>query len=242
MIASIATTAPSMSSESVCGERQHGRRVHRDQAVELVALRPQDHRHDRADQRELDQALDEIHQRDLGEQPLEAGPERDLGELRLEASADHTSRCCTCCRRSPRASAAANGSAIAAIVPIPSFCMMTMRPRPSTGIACAWRSSPRSMPFMPLLIAPENDSRIRVAAPRTNQVLTSWLLTTSPRSSASSSRFWVGSSDLLGIVLFVGHRRYLTNRAQARAARLRHSRGSFPSWRRPRAAGSGSRS
>src|SRR5436853_7524882 len=42
---------------------------------------------------------------------------------------------------------------------------------------------------------PENASRMSVAPAITNQVLTSWLLTTSPRSSASSRRFWVGSSD-----------------------------------------------
>ena len=39
----------------------------------------------------------------------------------------------------------------------------------------------RSVVVTPVLIGPENVSRISVAAPSTNQVLTSWLLTTSPR-------------------------------------------------------------
>src|SRR3569623_2386922 len=43
---------------------------------------------------------------------------------------------------------------------------------------------------------PENDSSTRVAQAMMNQVLTSWLLTTLPRSSASSNRFWEGSSVL----------------------------------------------
>src|SRR6195256_352007 len=54
---------------------------------------------------------------------------------------------------------------------------------------------PRKVVRSPLPIAPENDIRMSVAAEIMNQVLTSWLLATSPRSSASSSRFWVGSSD-----------------------------------------------
>src|SRR5450631_1885273 len=48
---------------------------------------------------------------------------------------------------------------------------------------------------MPLLIWPENAITRSVAPASTNQVLTSWLLTTSPFSWASSRRFWLGSSD-----------------------------------------------
>src|SRR5882757_960699 len=48
---------------------------------------------------------------------------------------------------------------------------------------------------MLLAMPPENVIRTSVPPAITNQVLTSWLLTTSPRSSASSNRFWVGSSD-----------------------------------------------
>src|SRR6266851_3151099 len=54
---------------------------------------------------------------------------------------------------------------------------------------------PRSVVVIPCPIGAENAIRISVAAAMTNQVLTSWLLATSPRSSASSSRFWVGSSE-----------------------------------------------
>src|ERR1700760_4525962 len=43
-------------------------------------------------------------------------------------------------------------------------------------------------------IDPENDDSTSVAPAIMNQVLTSWLLATSPRSSASSRRFCVGSS------------------------------------------------
>src|SRR6202021_3482053 len=45
-------------------------------------------------------------------------------------------------------------------------------------------------------IDPENDDSTSVAPAIMNQVLTSWLLATAPRSSASSRRFWVGSSVL----------------------------------------------
>src|SRR4051812_41567561 len=55
--------------------------------------------------------------------------------------------------------------------------------------------NPRSVVVTPPIMSPENPIRIRVAQAITNQVLTSWLLATSPRSSASSSRFWVGSSE-----------------------------------------------
>src|SRR3954463_14837180 len=53
---------------------------------------------------------------------------------------------------------------------------------------------PRNVVFRPLLIEPEKAASISAPPPITNQVETSWLLTTSPRSSASSRRFWVGSS------------------------------------------------
>jgi hypothetical protein len=47
----------------------------------------------------------------------------------------------------------------------------------------------------PVLIEPENAISSSDAPAMMNQVLTSWLLTTSPRLSASSRRFWVGSSE-----------------------------------------------
>jgi hypothetical protein len=46
----------------------------------------------------------------------------------------------------------------------------------------------------PPVMLPENVVKASVPAAMMNQVLTSWLLTTSPRLSASSSYFWVGSS------------------------------------------------
>src|SRR5581483_5029262 len=44
------------------------------------------------------------------------------------------------------------------------------------------------------LMPPENETRTSAPPAMMNQVLTSWLLTTSPRLSASSRRFCVGSS------------------------------------------------
>ena len=68
-------------------------------------------------------------------------------------------------------------------------------PRPS---ACAWalldEAAQRGALRLRAASEPEKANRARVAPAITNQVLTSWLLATSPRSSASSSRFWVGSS------------------------------------------------
>src|SRR5947209_18486026 len=54
--------------------------------------------------------------------------------------------------------------------------------------------TPRKVLVMPPRIEPENAARMTAPPPITNQVDTSWLLTTSPRSSASSRRFCVGSS------------------------------------------------
>ena len=67
-----------------------------------------------------------------------------------------------------------------------------------------------------ILMPPRTSSGSACAPASTNQVLTSWLLTTSPRSSASSSRFWVGSSERSVSSLFVGHV-LLTNRGERRS-------------------------
>ena len=93
------------------GERRDRGRIGRDQAFEPLARRPHQQGQDRADHRELDEALDEIGQRLLGEQPLGAGERRDLRQLRRRAPRPTTpggagSRC----RRSRRAPAAGTGS------------------------------------------------------------------------------------------------------------------------------------
>ena len=57
--------------------------------------------------------------------------------------------------------------------------------------------SPRMVVVRSLLMVPENAISTSAAPAIMNQVLTSWLLTTSPRLRASSRRFCVGSSVLL---------------------------------------------
>ncbi len=65
---------------------------------------------------------------------------------------------------------------------------------PSIFMLCALAISPRMVTARLLLMLPENAISTSVPPAMMNQVLTSWLLTTSPRLSASSRRFCVGSS------------------------------------------------
>src|SRR5262249_55300385 len=113
----------------------------------------------------------------------------------LSASSDHTKRCWTMLPPTAASGSSRSGIATAAITSRPSFSAMPTKPRPSMRIAPEWAIRPRSVVARPLAIEPENAIRSSAPAAITNQVLTSWLLTTSPRSSASSSRFWVGSSE-----------------------------------------------
>ena len=74
-----------------------------------------------------------------------------------------------------------------------SFFTSNISAPPSTRMLWALASRSRSDTCM-VTIEPENAESASVAPAMMNQVLTSWLLTTSPRSCASSRRFWVGSS------------------------------------------------
>ncbi len=86
-----------------------------------------------------------------------------------------------------------SGTPNAAMIAYSSCVVSKIRPGPSVRMRWAFSSSPRSETCI-VPIEPENADSASVAPAMMNQVLTSWLLTTSPRSSASSSRFWVGSS------------------------------------------------
>src|SRR5688572_18310128 len=87
------------------------------------------------------------------------------------------------------------GIATAANTSPPSRPEIESRPLPSAGIWCAFAISPRNVVDSPLLMLPAKAASISVAPAITNQVETSWLLTTSPRLIASSSRFCVGSCE-----------------------------------------------
>jgi hypothetical protein len=95
------------------------------------------------------------------------------------------------------ASASINsGTPIAAITTNSSLRASASRPGPSTWNIHELAIRLRSGISIPPPIDPENVDSTSVAPAIMNQVLTSWLLATSPRSWASSRRFWVGSSVL----------------------------------------------
>ena len=66
-------------------ERQQRHRVGADQSFHSVLLGPHQRHHHGAEQQQLGDALGEIGQRLLREQPLEAGERRDLGEFRRQS-------------------------------------------------------------------------------------------------------------------------------------------------------------
>ena len=84
--------------------------------------------------------------------------------------------------------------ATAAMISMPIFSNSRGKAGPSILISCALAMSPRMVAVRALPMLPENVLSTSAAPAMMNQVLTSWLLTTSPRSSASSRRFCVGSS------------------------------------------------
>ena len=82
-----------------------------------------------------------------------------------------------------------NGIAAAAMISLPSRATSRISAPPSNATACALAMRPRKAASSPAPMEPEKIIRLSAAAPMMNQVLTSWLLTTSPRRIASSSRF-----------------------------------------------------
>src|SRR6185312_16203357 len=87
-----------------------------------------------------------------------------------------------------------NGRPSAAATMYSSLSASAKRPGPSVRICHELAIRLRSGFSMLPPIEPEKDDSTSVAPAITNQVLTSWLLATSPRSRASSRRFCVGSS------------------------------------------------
>src|SRR5712691_1199516 len=110
-------------------------------------------------------------------------------------SADQTKRCWIMLPATAASISSRNGIATAAIASAPMRASARVRPLASIAMPCTLPTRPRKMVARPAPIEPEKIIRLSAAAAMTNQVLTSWLLTTSPRSIASSSRFWVGSSE-----------------------------------------------
>ncbi len=117
-----------------------------------------------------------------------------LDSLGAITSSDQISRCWTRLPPSAASISSRNGMATAAISSRPIFSNSRGSAGPSILILCALASSPRMVVVRLALMLPENAISTSVAPLMMNQVLTSWLLTTSPRLSASSKRFWVGSS------------------------------------------------
>src|SRR6185437_11739151 len=123
----------------------------------------------------------------------------EAGEILLKEglsdSADHTSRCCSMLPAIAEMISIKSGTPSAPISTYSRFRASFSRLGPSVWSIHALASRLRNgISIEP--IDPENDDNTNVAPAIMNQVLTSWLLATSPRSSASSRRFCVGSSVL----------------------------------------------
>ena len=146
---------------------------------------------------ELEQALDEIRHRLLAEDPLEPAPRRYLAEFRLErfrrphqAVLDHVAGDRRQHQHQERHADRREHRISRASAPAPAG------PRRRCGSSRNWRPDCAAAPGCRCRSSPRNDDSTSVAPAIMNQVLTSWLLATSPFSCASSRRFCVGSSVL----------------------------------------------
>ena len=167
-----------------------------------------------------------------------------LDSLGARTSSDQISLCWIRLPPSAASISSRNGMATAAISSTPIFSNSRGSAGPSILILCALARSPRMVVVRSALMPPENAISTSVAPAMMNQVLTSWLLTTSPRLSASSRRFCVGSSvfSVLSVSSAISADCALpiSRAARGRRARLRYSRQRCPSWRRsPTAAAAG---
>src|SRR6478672_9009451 len=117
----------------------------------------------------------------------------------LSCSPDHTSRCCTMLPAIAASASINSGTPSTAIRTYSRLFASAIRPGPSAWIIQELATRLRSGITIPPPIDPENVDSSSVPAAITNQVLISWLLATSPRSWASSSRFCVGSSVLSAV-------------------------------------------
>src|SRR5947209_15025947 len=112
----------------------------------------------------------------------------------FSCSPDHTNRCCTMLPAIAAISSSNSGTPSAAISTNSRCCASASRLAPSARIIQELATRLRKGAVMPPPIDPEKVESTSVAPAIMNQVLTSWLLATSPRSCASSRRFWVWAS------------------------------------------------
>ena len=127
---------------------------------------------------------------------LKPAPGETLLNLGESDSDDHTSRCWIMLPAMAAIISISSGTPIAARMAMPSVLPSCSSAAPSVRSMPALATRLRSGIRMPPPIDPEKVDNTSVAPAITNQVLTSWLLATSPRPCASSRRFCVGSSVL----------------------------------------------
>ena len=187
------------------GDAEDRRGIEHQERFQAMALGPQHRHHDRAERDQLEHALGEIRHRLLAEDALQPGAGRYLAELRLQrfrrphqpvldhvagdrGDHQHQQRHADRAehgiaqRVAERQQRRAVGAKLAA----------HWRPGCAAASGCRRRSIPR---------------RSTISAWRRammNQVLTSWLLATSPLACASSRRFCVGSSVLSSVSSAIG--------------------------------------
>src|SRR5581483_846124 len=119
----------------------------------------------------------------------------------LSGSPENTRRCWIMLPPMAAKAISASGMPSAPISTYPRLLASATSAGPSTGIVADLASRLRNGSMILLPIEPEKVDIASVAAAITNQVLSSWLLTTSPFSTACSSRFCVGSSVLSDVSL-----------------------------------------
>ncbi|MGY4429281.1 hypothetical protein ACVWWO_001758 [Bradyrhizobium sp. F1.13.1] len=117
-----------------------------------------------------------------------------LLNLGLRDSADQTRRCCSTLPAIAASTSISSGTPTAASTATSICCIRASSALPSVLIIQELASRLRIGANSPLPTDPEKLETTSVAPAIMNQVLISWLLATSPRSSASSRRFCVGSS------------------------------------------------
>ncbi len=127
---------------------------------------------------------------------LKPAPGDTLLNLGVSDSDDHTSRCWIMLPAMAASISISSGTPIAASTAMPSVLPSCSSAAPSARSVPALAIKLRSGIRMPPPIEPEKVDNTSVAPAITNQVLTSWLLATSPFACASSRRFCVGSSVL----------------------------------------------
>src|SRR4051794_36122431 len=124
---------------------------------------------------------------------LSPAPGEIFSNFGFICSLDHTRRCCSMLPAIAASASINSGTPIAPSTTKQRWRASSSSPGPSVWIIQELAIRLRSGSSRPP-IDPEKVDMISVLPAITNQVLTSWLLTTSPRSSASSRRFCVGSS------------------------------------------------